>query len=79
MPNARVTVEAGGSASLAGILVLGTGTFRGDTTADANGNFAEDVSLNNSVPGGSINLVVTATDSQTKAAAPQVQRHLVRG
>lgn len=79
MPNARVTIEAGGSANLAGILVLGTGTFRGDTTADANGDFAENVSLGNSVQGGSINLVVTATDSQSRAAAPQVKRHLVRG
>ena len=78
MPNSRVTIEAGGAANLGGFLVMGTGTYRGDTTADANGNFAQDVSLS-TVPGGTINLVVTATDPNTKAAAPQVHRRLVRG
>ena len=78
MPNARVTVEAGGSANVGGIMVVGTGTFRGDTVADANGNFAQDVQLT-SVPGGSISLVVSATDPQSRAAAPQVQRRLNRG
>lgn len=78
MPNSRVTIEAGGAANLGGFLVMGTGTYRGDTTADANGNFAQDVSLS-TVPGGTINLVVSATDPNTKAAAPQVHRRLVRG
>jgi hypothetical protein len=78
MPNSHVTIEAGGSANVGGFLVMGTGTYRGDVEADANGNFTQDVSLS-TVPGGTINLVVSATDPATKAAAPQVRRRLIRG
>jgi len=78
MPNARVSIEAGGAANVGGFLVMGTGTYRGDTLADGNGNFTQDVSLS-TVPGGTINLVVSATDPNSKAAAPQIRRRLVRG
>lgn len=78
MPNSHVTIEAGGTADVGGLLVMGTGTFRGDVTADAQGFFAEDVSVP-TVPGGTINLVVSATDPQTKASAPLVRRRLIRG
>ena len=77
-PNSHVTIEAGGAASVGGFLVMGTGTYRGDVQADANGNFEQDVSLS-SVPGGTINLVVSSTEPNTKAAAPQIRRRLIRG
>jgi hypothetical protein len=73
LPGSHVTVEVGAGASVGGLLAFGTGTFRGDTTADANGNFTEDVNLN-TVPGGYVNIVVSSTAPGTGAAAPQIKR-----
>lgn len=75
LPNARVHIVAGAVAQVGGIFAFGTGNYTGDTTADAAGNFSQDVSIN-TVSGGQINLVVTSTEPQTKASARIARRLL---
>jgi len=78
-PGSHVSIEAGASAQAGGRLTFRTGSFRGDTMADQQGNFSEDVSLN-TVPGELINIVISSTAPGTRAAAPQVMRRVtVRG
>jgi len=72
-PNARVHIVAGSAASFGGILHFGTGTYTGDTLADASGNFSQQVSLQ-TVPGGQIGVTVTSTDPATKASAQKTLR-----
>lgn len=74
LPNSHVMVEAGTRDRIGGF-TFGGNTFRGDTTADAEGNFSEDVTL----PGpsnGPVNLMVSSTDP-TSGAAPPIHRELI--
>ncbi len=73
LPNARVHVVAGASRSLGNVFNFGTGTYTGDTTADGNGNFSVDVSLQTTA-GGTVSVDVTSTDPATKASAEQKLR-----
>lgn len=72
-PNARVHLVAGSAASIGGIFAFGTGTYTGDTIADASGNFSQQVSLQ-TISGGQIGLTVTSTDPATKASAERKLR-----
>ncbi len=72
-PNARVHIVAGSAASIGGIFAFGTGTYTGDTLADASGNFSQQVSLQ-TISGGQIGVTVTSTDPATKASAEQKLR-----
>lgn len=67
-PNARVHIVAGSVGSVGGFFSFQTGSYTGDTLADASGNFSQQVSLQN-VSGGQIGLTVTSTDPATKASA----------
>ncbi|MBV9103519.1 MAG: copper amine oxidase N-terminal domain-containing protein [Candidatus Eremiobacteraeota bacterium] len=67
VPNARVHLEAGALAP-AGPFTFTTGTYVGDTVADSNGYFSQQVSIN-AVSGGRIGLTVTSTDPVTKESA----------
>ena len=73
-PNARVVVQAASEANVGNFVALDTGSFRGQTIADANGSYAINVVLNG-VRGGAVNLVVTSTDPVTRATA-QARRSL---
>lgn len=70
LPNARIHIVAGAVAQVGGIFALGTGNYTGDTIADTQGNFSQQVSLN-TVSGGAIGLTVESTDVLTKASAQQ--------
>jgi len=72
-PNARVHFVAGSAASIGGIFAFGTGTYTGDTLADASGNFSQQVSLQ-TISGGQIGVTVTSTDPATKASAEKKLR-----
>jgi hypothetical protein len=74
VPGARVTVEAGTRDRVGGF-TIGNNTYRGDVTADANGDFATDVSLPES--NGPVNLIVSSTDPQTNGSAPPIRRQLI--
>jgi hypothetical protein len=69
-PNARVHIVAGATGSLAGIFAYGAGSYVGDTTADGNGNFAQQVSLP-TAGGAAIVLTVTSTEPQNGETAQQ--------
>ncbi len=73
VPNARIRIVAGATASLGGAFAFGAGNYTGDTTADAAGNFTQSVSLQ-TVSGAAIGLTVTATDPQTKESAQKKLR-----
>lgn len=68
LPNARIHILAGAVGSAGGIFTFNTGNYVGDTTADANGIFSQEVTLN-TVSGGTIGLTVTSTDPVTKGSA----------
>jgi hypothetical protein len=76
LPGAQVHIEAGSMVG-AGPYAFGTGNYRGDLTADENGNFSQTVSLNG-VSGGTIGLTVTSTDPSSQETAEQ-QVHLRLG
>jgi hypothetical protein len=73
VPNARIRIVAGATASLGGAFAFGAGTYTGDTLADGDGNFSQSVSLQ-TVSGAEIGLTVTATDPQTKESAQKKLR-----
>jgi len=73
VPNARVRIVAGATASLGGAFSFGAGNYTGDTVADAAGNFTQGVDLQ-TVSGAAIGLTVTATDPQTKESAQKKLR-----
>lgn len=51
LPNSRIhVVESGAASAFGGLLQIGTGTFQGDVTADANGNFG--INIPTGAPGG---------------------------
>ncbi len=68
LPNARIHIVAGATASLGGVFAFGAGNYTGDTTADASGNFEQQVTLQ-TVSGASIGLTVTSTDTASKESA----------
>lgn len=60
-PGSQVHIVAEGSSSaLGGLLQIGTGTFQTDTTADGNGRFAAQISVNG-VSGGNVTVIITST------------------
>ena len=73
LPNARIHINAGATASLGGVFAFGAGNYTGDTIADGNGNFSQAVSLQ-TVSGATIGLTVTSTDSTTKESAQKKLR-----
>ncbi len=73
VPNARVRIAAGATASLGGAFAFGAGNYTGDTVADAAGNFSQSVSLQ-TISGAAIGLTVTATDPETKESAEKKLR-----
>ena len=73
VPNARIRIVAGATATLGGAFAFGAGNYTGDTTADPAGNFSQSVSLQ-TVSGASIGLTVTATDPQTQESAQKKLR-----
>jgi hypothetical protein len=76
LPGAQVHIEAGSMLS-AGRYSFGTGNYQGDLTADNNGYFSQQVSVNG-VSGGTIGLTVTSTDPSSEETAAQ-QVHLKVG
>jgi len=68
VPNAQIHIVGGATATVGGVFAFGAGNYTGDTTADANGNFSQSVTLQ-TVSGAAIGLTVTSTDPQTKEAA----------
>ena len=73
LPNARIHIVGGATASLGGVFAFGAGNYSGDTTADADGNFSQDISLQ-TVSGATIGLTITSTDPTTKEAAEKKLR-----
>ena len=73
LPNARIHIVAGATASLGGVFAFGAGNYTGDTIADGSGNFAQAVSLQ-TVSGATIGLTVTSTDPTTKEIAQKKLR-----
>jgi hypothetical protein len=73
LPNARIHINAGATASLGGVFAFGAGNYTGDTIADGNGNFSQAVSLQ-TVSGATIGLTVTSTDTTTKESAQKKLR-----
>ncbi|MGP6159333.1 MAG: copper amine oxidase N-terminal domain-containing protein [Vulcanimicrobiaceae bacterium] len=67
-PNARVHIVAGASASVGGLFAFGTGSYTGDTVADASGRFSQQVQLQ-SVRGSQIAVTITSTDPSTGESA----------
>jgi hypothetical protein len=61
-PGAAVHIAATASATAFGIIPVGTGTFQTDVTADGNGYFSVQVSLN-TASGGHVTVIVTSTQS----------------
>jgi hypothetical protein len=74
LPGAHVMVEAGTRDRVGGF-TFGSNTYRGDVTADANGDFATDVSLPES--SGPVNLIVSSTDPENNGSAPPIRRELI--
>lgn len=66
-PGARVHIVAGASTSIGGF-AFGTGSYAGDTIADANGDFSQNISIE-SVGSAIIGLTVTSTDPVTGESA----------
>lgn len=73
LPNARVHIVAGATASLGGVFAFGTGSYTGDTIADADGRFSQVVSLR-TVSGATVGVTVTSTDPTTREAAEKKLR-----
>jgi len=69
LPGAHVHIIAGAVAQ-AGPFAFGAGNYSGDTTADANGNFSQAVTLQ-TIGGAQIGLTVTSTDPVTNESAEQ--------
>jgi hypothetical protein len=76
LPGAQVHIEAGSTLG-AGHFSFGTGNYQGDLTADNNGYFSQQVSVNG-ISGGMIGLTVTSTDPSSEETAAQ-QVHLKVG
>ncbi|MHB8147452.1 MAG: copper amine oxidase N-terminal domain-containing protein [Vulcanimicrobiaceae bacterium] len=58
LPGSRVHIVATGQASaIGGLVQIGTGTFQTDTTADGNGFFRADISIN-AVNGGTLRILI---------------------
>jgi len=68
LPNARIHIVAGATASLGGVFAFGAGNYTGDTIADGSGNFTQAVTLQ-TVSGASIGVTVTSTDATTQEGA----------
>ena len=66
-PGAHVHIVAGASTSVGGF-AFGTGSYAGDTIADASGNFSQDISIQ-SIGSAIIGLTVTSTDPATGESA----------
>ncbi|HUZ48321.1 MAG TPA: copper amine oxidase N-terminal domain-containing protein [Candidatus Dormibacteraeota bacterium] len=61
LPGSQVHIVATGQASaMGGLLQVGTGTFQTDTTADGNGVFRANISIN-AVNGGSVRVLIQST------------------
>ena len=73
MPNARIHIIAGATATVGGVFAFGAGSYGGDTIADGNGNFSQTVSLQ-TVSGAAIGLTVISTDPVSKEAAEKKLR-----
>ncbi|TAM57741.1 copper amine oxidase N-terminal domain-containing protein [bacterium] len=68
LPSSHLKIVAEGTANVAGIFRVGTGTFVGETIADQNGHFAQQVQL--ATPGGSeIGVRIISTQPTSKASA----------
>ncbi len=68
LPNSNVKIVAEGSANVAGIFRVGTGSFVGETIADQNGHFSQQVQLQ--TPGGSeVGVRIISTQPASKASA----------
>jgi Copper amine oxidase N-terminal domain len=73
VPNGRVHIVAGSTASVGGVFAFGTGNYTGDTIADERGDFSQSVTLQ-TVSGASIGVTVISTDPTTKEAAEKKLR-----
>jgi len=73
LPNSRIHVVAASAASFGGIFVIPAGSYSADLTADASGNFSQQVSFN-VASGGTVTLRITSTAPTTNAAS-QVTLH----
>jgi Copper amine oxidase N-terminal domain len=73
IPNGRVHIVAGSTASVGGVFAFGTGNYTGDTIADGRGDFSQSVTLQ-TVSGASIGVTVISTDPATKEAAEKKLR-----
>ncbi len=72
-PNSRVHVTAGAVANAIPGFSFGTGSYSGDTTADARGNFSFDVTIN-AVRGGTVAVTVVSTAPDSHETAQQAVR-----
>jgi Copper amine oxidase N-terminal domain len=68
VPNARIHIVAGATATVGGVFAFGAGTYVGDLTADPSGFFSQTVTLQ-TVSGASIGVTVTSTDPASNEAA----------
>jgi len=73
VPNARVHIVAGATATVGGMFAFGAGNYTGDAIADPSGHFEQSVTLQ-TVSGASIGVTVISTDPATKEAAEKKLR-----
>ncbi|GAC1533300.1 MAG: hypothetical protein NVS2B17_00770 [Candidatus Velthaea sp.] len=71
LPNSKIRIVASGSATLGGLIRLGGSTYTTDVTADANGNFAAEVPLQN-ISGGDVILAVQSVSPAGQGIAKRV-------
>jgi hypothetical protein len=75
LPGSSVHIVAAGQQSaLGGLFQINTGTFQTDVTADGNGRFSADISVNAS-SGGQVRLIVTSTSP----SGASIERQIVYG
>lgn len=67
LPNSSIHLAATGSGVFGGIFQITSGTYTADLTADGNGNFSQQVSVN-TVSGGNVAVRITSTAPGTGAA-----------
>jgi hypothetical protein len=60
LPNSSIHLAATGSGVFGGIFQITSGTYTADLTADGNGNFSQQVSVN-TVAGGNVAVRITST------------------
>jgi len=68
IPYSTVHIAAVGSANMGGIFRVSTGSYSADVTADSNGRFSQQISVN-AVSGGQVGVRITSTAPSTNAGA----------